>query len=64
LCWRDEGRYHKDQIDAGESRGALLLFDAANGEAQTAAAMDRTSGLLADPDRVRAAVGLYTFNFR
>ena len=44
-----------DQIDAGESRGALLHFDAADGEAQTAAAMDRTAGLLKDPERVRAA---------
>lgn len=44
-----------DQVDAGESRGALLRFDAENGEARVAAAMDRTSGLLKNPARVRAA---------
>ena len=44
-----------DQVDAGESRGALLRFDAEDGEARVAAAMDRTSGLLKNPARVRAA---------
>ena len=45
-----------DQIDREtEDRGALLRFDAADGEKSVAAAMDRTAPLLADPERVRAA---------
>jgi hypothetical protein len=45
-----------DQIDREtEDRGALLRFDAADGEKRVAAAMDRTAPLLADPERVRAA---------
>ena len=51
-----------DQIDAGEARGALLRFDAADGEARTAAAMDRTSGLLKNPARVRAAARKHAMN--
>ena len=45
-----------DQIDARtEDRGALLAFDAADGEDALARAMDRTSPLLSDPERVRRA---------
>ena len=44
------------QIDARtEDRGALLAFDAADGEDALARAMDRTSPLLSDPERVRRA---------
>ena len=45
-----------DQIDQNtEDRGALLFFDAADGEDAIAKAMDRTSRLLSDPERVRRA---------
>ena len=46
----------EDQIDPEtEHRGALLKFDSRDGERLVAEAMDRTSPLLADPERVRAA---------
>ena len=44
-----------DQIDASESRGALLKFDAVDGAQLCAAAMERTSRLLDAPHVVRAA---------
>ena len=44
----------KDQIDANESRGALLEFDAEDGEQLCAAAMGRTSRLLNAPHVVRS----------
>jgi len=45
-----------DQIDTNtEDRGALLFFDGADGEDALAKAMDRTSPLLSDPERVRRA---------
>ena len=46
----------EDQIDREtEHRGALLNFAAKDGERLVAEAMDRTSPLLSDPERVRAA---------
>lgn len=44
-----------DQVDRTGRRGALLRFDAADGEAQTATAMDETAVLLGNPEIVRAA---------
>ena len=44
-----------DQIDASESRGALLKFDAVDGAQLCAAAKERTSRLLDAPHVVRAA---------